>query len=253
MCILFVAFRAHPKFPLILCANRDEFHYRQTQEAHFRQPKQVILAGKDLEAGGTWLGINKQGIIAGLTNIRAPELTKQQVRTRGELPLLALAQPSQLSTDWLQENSHHYNPFNLLYGDHHVLNCYDSRAKTSITLTPGYHAISNGALDDIWPKMAKGNRQLEQHINLNSSPDPDVLLSILQDNQQAQDKELPHTGIGLEWERQLSSIFIKHPEYGTRSSSVILINHQQAHFIEVRYNAKGRTLGRQDFHFNINS
>ncbi|MCL1124039.1 NRDE family protein [Shewanella surugensis] len=252
MCILFIAFKSHPQFPLIVCANRDELHYRPTQEAHFWQPEQTILAGKDLEAGGTWLGINKQGEIAALTNIRAPELMKQEMKTRGELPLLALAQPNKLSTLWLNNHSHLYNPFNILYGNHQALYCYDSRAKSSTTLTSGYHAVSNGALDDIWPKMAKGNDALQQHINTHITPDPDVILSLLKDNQQAEDENLPHTGIGLEWERQLSSIYIKHPEYGTRSSSIILINHhQQAHFIEVQYDGKGRTLGRQDFHFKI--
>lgn len=247
MCVLFVALQTHPEFPLIICANRDEFHHRPTEAAHFWPAPNSVLAGKDLEAGGTWLGVNQQGKIAGLTNIRAPELSQNDMRSRGELVLKALEDDS-INHDWLQLHSRFYNPFNLLFGDEEALQCFDSRSQTLTQLSPGFHSISNGALDDIWPKMARGTLAIEQHIRNHSNPDIDALLAIMTDNTQAPDEELPQTGVSLEWERHLSSIYIRHEEYGTRSTSIILKDKKgKIHFTEVRYDGKGRNLGRDEF------
>lgn len=250
MCILFVALQTHPQFPLIICANRDEFHHRPTEAAHFwptSNKSNTLLAGKDLEAGGTWLGVNQLGKIAGLTNIRAPELNQNDMRSRGELVLKALEDDA-IDHDWLQLHSRFYNPFNLLFGDEELLQCFNSRSQTLTRLSPGFHSINNGALDDIWPKMARGTLAIEQHIADNTSPDIDVLLGIMTDNTQAPDEELPQTGVSLEWERHLSSIYIRHEEYGTRSTSIILKDKQgKIHFTEVRYDGKGRNLGRDEF------
>ncbi|MGS0828043.1 NRDE family protein [Shewanella sp. 0m-8] len=250
MCILFVALQTHPEFPLIICANRDEFHYRPTEPAHFwpaLNQSHKLLAGKDLEAGGTWLGVNQQGKVAGLTNIRAPELNQNDMKSRGELVLKAL-EADGIDQRWLQDYSRFYNPFNLLFGDEHLLQCFDSRSQTLTTLSRGFHSISNGALDDIWPKMARGTQAIEQHISNHTTPDIDALLNIMTDNTQAPDAELPATGVSVEWERHLSSIYIQHEEYGTRSTSIILKDKQgKIHFTEVRYDGKGRNLGRDEF------
>lgn len=252
MCILFVALQTHPHYPLIICANRDEFHHRPTEAAHFWPEQASLLAGKDLEAGGTWLGVSQQGKMAGLTNIRAPELNQNDMKSRGELVLKALTADG-INHQWLQDYSRFYNPFNLLFGDENLLQCFDSRSKTLIQLSPGYHSISNGALDDIWPKMARGTQAIEQHLSTNLTPDVDALLSIMTDNTQAPDTELPTTGVSLEWERHLSSIYIKHQEYGTRSTSIILKDQQgKLHFTEVRYDGKGRNLGREEFFIEPN-
>ncbi|MCZ4339329.1 NRDE family protein [Shewanella colwelliana] len=250
MCILFVAIEAHPDYPVIICANRDEFHLRPTEPAHFWPPENNLFAGRDLEAGGSWLGINRQGYIAGLTNIRAPELHKPDMRSRGELVVNALSDPASTTVGWLREHGHQYNPFNLLFGHQRELYCYHSISKEVKRLTPGFHAISNGALDDIWPKMAKGTQALEHYLS-HQQPDIDALLAIMTDQTQAQDSELPQTGVALEWERQLSSIYIKHLEYGTRSTSIILQDQQgNISFTEVRYDGKGRNLGKQSFKFS---
>lgn len=117
-------------------------------------------------------------------------------------------------------------------------------------LSPGFHAISNGALDDIWPKMAKGTQALEREITQSDEIDIQALLTIMTDERQAPDADLPQTGVALEWERLLSSIYIKHPEYGTRSTSILLRDRQgRCEFVEVRYDGKGRNLGRQVFKF----
>lgn len=247
MCILFVALQTHPQYPLIICANRDEFHHRPTEAAHFWPEQTSLLAGKDLEAGGTWLGVNQQGKIAGLTNIRAPELNQNDMKSRGELVLKALGSEG-INQNWLALHHRFYNPFNLLFGDEELLQCFDSRNQTTTQLNQGFHAISNGALDDIWPKMARGTQAIEQHLSSHLTPDIDALLTIMTDNTQAPDSELPNTGVSLEWERHLSSIYIKHQEYGTRSTSIVLKDKQgKVHFTEVRYDGKGRNLGRDEF------
>jgi len=248
MCILFIALNQHPEYPLIVCANRDELHHRPTEPAHFWQPDKELLAGKDLEAGGSWLGINKQGDFSALTNLRDPMKQKSNMRSRGELIVKALKRHEPLTVSWLREHSENYNPFNLVFGHAKELYCFNSAEKELTLLTSGFHSISNGALDDIWPKMARGTQALERLISESAQPDIEALVNIMKDETRASDIDLPQTGIGVEWERLLSAIFIRHEEYGTRSTSIILQDHQgKTRFIEVRYDGKGRNLGRQVF------
>lgn len=247
MCILFIAVDVHPDYPLIVCANRDEFHHRPTAPALFWPPQYRILAGKDLEAGGTWLGVSIEGQFAALTNIRAPEHHQDDMRSRGDLVLTAL-EPKGIDHQWLLTHSDNYNPFNLVYQQDNTLYCYHSLSKASQQLHQGYHAISNGCLDDVWPKMAKGTLALEQHVMQATEPDLMTLLAIMRDESQFEDERLPSTGVALEWERLLSAIYIKHPEYGTRSTSLVLRDRQgQTKFVEVRYDGKGRQLGLQEW------
>ncbi|QFU25010.1 NRDE family protein [Shewanella eurypsychrophilus] len=248
MCILFIALNKHPKYPLIVCANRDEFHHRPTEQAHFWPPNNELLAGKDLEAGGTWLGVNKRGDFAALTNLRDPLKQQSDMRSRGELVIKALATRSPMTGSWLREHNGHYNPFNFIFGNARELYCFNSKTNAMTQLTTGFHSISNGALDDIWPKMARGTLALEKAISACSEPNIDELLGLMQDESRAEDSDLPETGISFEWERMLSSIYIKHPQYGTRSTSIILQDSKgNTQFTEVRYDGKGRNLGRQNF------
>ncbi|MBB1319284.1 NRDE family protein [Shewanella sp. SR43-4] len=249
MCILFIAVEAHPDYPLIICANRDEFHHRATEPAYRWPTHPAIIAGQDKQAGGTWLGINEQGQFAGITNIRSIEL-QNGVRSRGELVVDALTK-QHVNSQWLAEHSVNYNPFNLVFEHHNQLFCFNSKTSTTTILEPGFHAVSNGALDDIWPKMAKGQQQLQTYIKQMQTPCIDQLLAIMRDTSQPKDQDLPQTGISLEWERLLSAIFIQHEEYGTRSTSIVL-KHKSGNvqLTEVRYDGKARNLGTQ--HFSIN-
>ncbi|WP_065204485.1 NRDE family protein [Shewanella woodyi] len=249
MCILFIALEQHPKYPLIVCANRDEFHHRPTQQAHFWMPENELLAGKDLQAGGSWLGVNRLGDFAALTNFRDPQAQQDGMRSRGELVINALKHHEPMTTAWLREHSQNYNPFNLVFGNRKELYCYNSSQKALTRLTSGFHSISNGALDDVWPKMARGTIALETSITQPDEPDIQALLAIMKDETRAEESELPQTGIAIEWERLLSSIYIRHPEYGTRSTSIILQDTSgNTRFIEVRYDGKGRNLGQQEFY-----
>jgi uncharacterized protein with NRDE domain len=263
MCILFLAINQHPKYPIIICANRDEFYARPTRDARFWPERPYLLAGRDLQAGGSWLGINTQGQFAAITNIRLANKhhsndqsgDKEQSspkRSRGELVTLALEPNSPIDINWLKQHSDEYSPFNLTYGSLNQLVCYNSLLKQQTTLTSGFHAISNGALDDVWPKMAKGERDLEQVVSSSHSIDSDELFSILKDRTQAEDSELPDTGIPIEWERKLSSIFINSPEYGTRSSCLLLLNKSGTiSFTELGYDADGNKSDQRDFELNL--
>lgn len=248
MCILFLAINQHSKYPLVICANRDEFYQRPTSAAHFWPEATSILAGKDLQAGGSWLGVNRQGYFAAITNIRSASKPSSGKRSRGELVTMALQSDSIISMSWLKQNGEQYNPFNIVYGPLDKLVCYNSVTKKHISLADGFHAVSNGELDDIWPKMAKGEKQLETIINLEQPIEPEQLFSILKDQQKAADELLPNTGIPFEWERLLSSIFINSPDYGTRSSCLLLLEKNSlVEFIERQYNEQGEVLGQLSF------
>ena len=250
MCILFLAIKQHSEYPLVICANRDEFYQRPTSAAHFWSDYPSILAGKDLQAGGSWLGVNKQGYFAAVTNIRTASKQAQDMKSRGELVTTALQKDSAITPIWLARHSDQYNPFNLIYGPLESLVCYNSVSKTHSRLTDGFHAVSNGKLDDIWPKMAKGGKKLEAIINLNQRIEPEQLFSILTDQEKAPESQLPDTGVSLELERLLSSIFINSPEYGTRSSCVLLqTNDQTVEFIEVQYDQYAESVGQRRFVF----
>lgn len=257
MCILFFAIESHPQYPLIVCANRDEFHHRATQPAQFWPPDQTILAGKDLQAGGTWLGVNQAGQFAGITNLRTQDL-QDGVRSRGELVVNALksahsvSSHSPITPQWLQAHSQNYNPFNLIFEHENTLHCFNSRSAASTKLTQGFHAVCNGDMDDVWPKMALGQQALQSYIAQTDNISINELQRFMQDTTQPADNLLPNTGLDLEWERHLSSIFIQHPQYGTRSTTIILKDkHGHIDFYETRFDGKGRNLGQQ--HFQIAS
>ena len=236
MCILFIAINQHLEYPLIICANRDEFYQRPTRAAH--QWDCGIIAGKDLQAGGTWLGVSPTGQFAAVTNLRMANQDPAARHSRGALVVKALR--SQLNQTWLSEHCDNYGGFNLIYSANKELVCFNSHLKTQQTLSNGFHAISNGAMDDAWPKMAKGKQALEKQIKSNHTIIVDELLDILSDDTQAPDEQLPSTGVSYEWEKRLSSIFIQSEGYGTRASSVVLFHRNgNIRFYERSYDSKG--------------
>jgi len=226
MCILFIALKQHPKYPVIICANRDEFHSRPTQSLHV-WPNHSILAGKDLQAGGTWLGLTQSGHFSALTNFRQPHLIDNTKVSRGDLVLKALSTENISSNNLtienhLNKNSHLYNGFNLIYGNLDKLFCFDSVNNQQHSMSDGVYSICNGALTDSWPKMTLGEQQLAQLIeDEHDELDHSVLMNMMMNNTQAIDQTLPKTGLPLDKEKLLSSIFIQSANYGTRSTLVI--------------------------------
>lgn len=246
MCILFFAIKQHPKYPVIICANRDEFHQRPTQSMHW-WPNNTLLAGKDLQAGGTWLGLNKQGRFSALTNFRQPDLIDPNKQSRGDLVLTALAQQDEEIIQKLAGSSNDYNGFNLVFGQLDKLTCFDSVSQKQQVLDAGFHSLCNGALDDIWPKMALGQAKLADAIN-NDTLDIEQLFKLMKSSQQAEINHLPKTGLPLNWEQLLSSIFIISPEYGTRTTNIITLDNKgEVCIYDQSYNEQGECINEQHF------
>lgn len=220
MCILFIAVEQHLDYPLIICANRDEFHQRPTQAIHWWE-NENLLAGKDLQAGGTWLGINQHGRFSALTNFRQPQQHDVNKRSRGELVVNAIKHTNESTTQQLRENAAQYNGFNLVFGDLDNLYAFDSVNQTLKNIDKGFHSVCNGALDDIWPKMSSGIQHLEQ-LTAEKTINIEKLFSLMSNQNTITEEHLPETGIGKVWEKLLSSIFIVSPDYGTRSTTIIL-------------------------------
>jgi uncharacterized protein with NRDE domain len=227
MCLIVVAWRVHPAFPCVLAANRDEYFARPTAPADWWHESNSTLAGRDLQAGGTWLGITRAGRWAALTNYRDPAAHDAAAPSRGALVCTLLAGRLPLLAD-LGEVAHRgiaCNPFNVLAGDGSELAVYESTDGPARRLGPGIHALSNHRLDTPWPKVRRAKTAMA--AALATLPDTAPLLAMLRDAVPAADAELPHTGVGLELERRLSSAFISAPGYGTRSSTIMLIDARQ--------------------------
>lgn len=220
MCLIVFAWRPGHSQPLVVAANRDEFHARPSLPLGRWEDAPWIIGGRDLEAGGTWMGITTGGRFAALTNIRAPG-QPSALRSRGELPerfLRADLPPPDYIAE-VAERHGDYAGFNLLVGDHQSLWHFNSHSGTATTLEAGVYGLSNAGLDTPWPKLKKARTALAGELN---QPDPERLLTLLAAPQPAAEHELPQTGVPLEWERRLSSIFIVSPEYGTRASTALI-------------------------------
>lgn len=226
MCILFIAVEEHDEYPLIVAANRDEFFERPTGQSEPWSENPKILAGRDLQAGGTWMGINANGRFAALTNVRDPQKIDPDARTRGELVANYLKDEDSNETylGKLQRTKTQYNGYNLLFGDWHNLWVYNNHQDKTEKLSSGVFGLSNADLNSPWPKINKGVKNLRDYCQSGHDFNADILFDLLRDDTQAEDEMLPKTGVPIEWERKLSSIFIKSQEYGTRSSTLLTID-----------------------------
>ncbi|MDR5658984.1 NRDE family protein [Serpentinicella sp. ANB-PHB4] len=216
------AYKVHPKYPLLLIGNRDEFYNRPTKHATFWDDHPQILAGRDLEKNGTWLGITKEGRFAALTNFRDPNKVLINSRSRGEL-VSSFLKSSTLPEKYLDDikKSHHlYQGFNLLVGNVHELHYYSKLDNKAFKLAPGIYGLSNHSLDTPWPKVTLGKKLISEAITYDSQIHS-KLFDILKNDERPPDINLPNTDVGLKWERLLSSIYIKSHEYGTRAMTVL--------------------------------
>jgi uncharacterized protein with NRDE domain len=224
MCLLVVAYRCHPEFPLIVAANRDEFFRRPTASAQFWDEQPNVLAGRDLEQGGTWMGVSKHARFAALTNVRDPKSFRSGKQSRGIIVsnfLAGVSSPSDFLENLARE-SDDYNGFNLICGTVEKLFYFSSITKTIIALAPGLHGLSNDQLNTPWPKVMRAKQKMKLALQDKSDALEHDLFSLLSDGTIATDRDLPDTGVGLEKERWLSPIFIRAEEYGTRCSTLLL-------------------------------
>ncbi|GLR69880.1 NRDE family protein [Agaribacter marinus] len=254
MCILFIAVQQHPDYPLIIAANRDEFHQRPTLASTFWAPENQLLAGKDVSANGSWMGITHTGKIAALTNIRAPGRDRSDAVTRGEL-VIDYLQQDYSSDNYLAKisaNKDAYNGFNLLYGELDNLHVYNNYEDHHESLNKGVYGLSNAMLNTPWPKIDKGKQALADYCSAPTPLNVEHLFELLKNDRPAEDEILPKTGVPLERERLLSSIFIKSVDYGTRSSTVLLIdNNKDVYWQERTFAPDGIETNRCDFQFAI--
>lgn len=243
MCLILIAYRYHPRYPLLVAANRDEFHDRPTAPLGFWEDIPQIVAGRDLKEGGAWMGIDRTGRFAAITNYRDPSRVLPDAPSRGHLvsDFLRSAEPARVYLDRLASKASAYNGFNLVLGDAGGLFYYSNRGGELRALAPGLYGLSNHLLDTPWPKLERGRRALRQLLDRQPDPTLDELLELLTDRALAPDSDLPHTGVPLEWERWLSPIFIAAPGYGTRSSTALRINAGgQAWLVEITWADGGR-------------
>jgi uncharacterized protein with NRDE domain len=223
MCLILFAYRQHADYPFIVIANRDEYYARPTRSAHWWDDAD-IFAGRDLEAGGTWLGVNRNGHFAAVTNVREPGSMSPGKKSRGELTrsYLSANQPAEEYLHQLAAHDQDYAGFNLLLAERQEMWFYSNRYHALRRVEPGIYGISNGDFDEPWPKLSSGKIELA-HL-LAGSINQARLMAILTDHETAQDHKLPATGVSLDIERLLSSRFIRSPGYGTRACSVVTID-----------------------------
>lgn len=226
MCLINFHFNNHPKYKLIVVANRDEEYKRPTKEAHFWEDEPSILAGRDLKQMGTWLGVSKSGKFAALTNYRDLSLPDAP-RSRGEIVKDFLA--SNLSPEEfilsLKEKRQQYGGYNVLIGSGDELYHYNNIFDEKNNISAGTYSLSNCTLNTPWPKVEKGKRKLAQLVSkMENELEIEQLFNMVLDQTQAPIEQLPNTGVGVELEQLLSPLFIQMPHYGTRCSTVVLID-----------------------------
>ena len=251
MCLILFAYHVHPAYRLILAANRDEFYDRPSAPADFWIKHPQVLAGMDLKEKGTWLGVNKEGKFAAITNYRDPASWKVDAPSRGKLVSRYLTGPNdpEKYLRSIYKKAHAYNGFNLLLGDGRDLFVYSNHGEVQ-KLSPGIYGLSNRLLDTPWPKVQRGKKLLNKALAKKGEELEEALFHLLADRRIPPDSELPQTGVGLMWERLLSSMFITSPVYGTRSSTVVLIGkNKRIKFIEKVYNGKSEPWVTSRFSF----
>lgn len=253
MCLLLISFYTHPEYPLIVAANRDEFYNRPTEKVHFWKEHPDLIAGKDLEAGGTWLGITKTGRFAAVTNYRDMNSIKKNASSRGELVtnfLLSRESPLIYGRS-LSKKADEYNGYNLLFSDIKTLYYFSNQTRQLTQLSAGVYGLSNHLLDTPWQKVVR-SKEAFRDVTSSKKILTDDLFKILSDETEAPDDQLPETGLSKELEKAVSPVFIKSENYGTRSSTVLLINKMKGVlFIEKSLETKTKLWSESKFEFNL--
>jgi len=251
MCLAVVALDAHPDYALVVAANRDEWHARPAAPAAWWPDG--LLAGRDLTARGTWLGVSREGRFAFLTNLRDPARHDPLAPSRGALVPRVIADPAPVAEALAQARaaSSRHNGYNLVAGAASGVASTSNRHTGVRTLAPGVHGVSNGPIDDAWPKTRRMMLAMSRWIG-RAGKDLEPLFAALADRTEAPDAELPSTGVPLERERLLSAVFIRDARYGTRCSTVLAIGRDGiATFVERSFAPDGRVTGEVTERFAI--
>jgi uncharacterized protein with NRDE domain len=255
MCLIVIAHDVRADFPLILAANRDELFARPTDAAGFWPDAPALLAGRDREQGGTWLGLTSAGRIAAVTNFRDGTRKRTGRRSRGLLvrDYLLSNQPAEAYLEAVDAARTEYDGFNLILGTVRRLFHYSNESGQATALEAGVHGLSNHLLNTPWPKVERAKARLARIVQTPAVDLNEQLFELLSDDALAPDDELPATGISREWERVLSSAFIRTPEYGTRCSTTILFDSSgELRFEERTFGPDGSTQAQRRYELELN-
>lgn len=254
MCIILLAHKAHPDYPLILAANRDEAYDRPAAPAAFWSDHPQVCGGRDLEKGGTWLGLTRAGRVAAVTNFRDGLPKNPAARSRGELVGAFLTGTSDAGAylERVKAQGDQDNDFILIAGDLDALDRLSNRGPGVERIPPGVHGLSNHLLNTPWPKITRSKRGVEGLLDAAEPALVAGLFDLLADRSEAPDHELPDTGVGLSRERQLSAVFINGERYGTRASTVVLVDKQGGVlFMERSFGTGASALGEVTHRFRL--
>lgn len=252
MCLVLIALDSHPDYSLILAANRDEFYDRPTAPAAFWADAPSVLAGRDLKASGTWLGIDRHGRFAAVTNYGQGQRESPAARSRGQLvsDFLTRDVGALEHVERARKEADLYNGFNLIAGDPWGVFYFSNRQGRVRHLAPGVYGLSNHLLDTPWPKVAATKSAFGALLSDGAPELTAELFALLSDRNRPADALLPSTGVGPEWERLLSSAFIASDDYGTRSSTVVLIGRDGSMvFVERSFGPRGVAGAETRFQF----
>lgn len=252
MCLAAVALGAHPRYALVVAANRDEFHDRAARAAHWWD--EGWYGGRDLAAGGMWFGVRRDGRWALVTNVREPGRYDAAARSRGELvPRVLGASSIAEGVAALKRDERLYNGYNVVAGDLLSAHWTSNRDGPPRRLAQGVATLSNAGLGTPWPKVAALRSAIERWAG-RGDDDVEPIFAALADREVAADAQLPATGVPLDWERRLSAAFIVGDRYGTRCSSVLAIGHDGgARFVERTWGPEGVPAGAVDERFAISA
>jgi uncharacterized protein with NRDE domain len=253
MCLLLAACQQHPEYRLIVAANRDEFYARAALPADFWPDNDRILGGRDLQGSGTWLAVNRHGSFAAVTNVRT-SMNVVAPRSRGLIisDYLTSASTAEKFVGELNDRRADYQGFNVFASDGGSAAWSSNYTGECRTLTPGVYGLSNHLLDTPWPKVRRIKADFEAANSLSKAELIESLFASLQNEESAPDRDLPNTGLGIEYERVLSPIFISGDTYGTRCSTVVLINNNGIlTFIERRFGPHKEFGGESKFEFEL--
>lgn len=256
MCVIFFALDSHPKYQLVVAANRDEYYNRPDLAAAYWPEYPYVLAGKDLKQGGTWMGITTQGRLAALTNYRDPASFNPQAPSRGALvqSYLTGSLEPEAYISCLKDGGAAYNGFNLLMGSPKAIYYYSNREKLLQKIEKGIHGLSNSLLDTPWPKVSRGKKALADCLQA-ADVQVESLFAMMANQEQPDDQELPQTGVSLEMERMLAPTFVASPTYGTKITTLITVDRdEQVRFWERRFmNGQINHWDERSYSFEIKS
>ena len=254
MCLILLAWRAHPEYPLVFAGNRDEAYERPSTAAEFWNDDPQIFGGRDLEKGGTWLGITRTGRFAAVTNYRDGPAAWTAPRSRGDLTanFLSGADEPRAYLERVAPRRGEHGGFTFIIGDLDRLFCLSNRGSGIEELAPGIHGLSNHLLDTPWPKVTRGKDRVSALLGADETTLVDGLLRALADRTAAPDAELPDTGVGLQRERELSPAFVAGDRYGTRAATVLLVSRaNEVVFVEHGFGPRGEPLGKTSTRFAL--